>query len=604
MPLLSMSDVTLRAGGTLLVEHGTLTLERGERVCLVGRNGEGKSTLLRLLAGELRADAGEVARERGTVAALLPQVVPERLEGRVGEVVLGGARAEWDASRRELAARRAASLSGLDWDAPCGGLSGGMRRRIWLARALACEPDVLLLDEPTNHLDTAAIEWLENLLRRRAGATLFVTHDRAFLRHVATRVAELDRGRLASWGCGYDEYVRRKEAWLEAEERRNAVADKKLAAEEAWLRRGVKARRTRDEGRVRALERLRAERAARRERTGSMTGAVQEGGLGGRRVLRALGLGKGYGGRWLFRGLDLEVMRGDKLALTGPNGCGKSTLLRVLLGEEAPDEGTVERGTGLEVAYFDQLREQLKDDDTVFDAVAGGDEFVRVEGRRVHVAGYLERFLFRPERLRSPVRVLSGGERSRLMLAKLFTQPANVLVLDEPTNDLDLETLEVLEAMLVEFGGTVLLVSHDREFIDRVATGTLAFEGGERPQEYAGGYSDWLRQRKPTSGGSATAPTSSGSATAEPESPAAAAPAAEKRRKLGNRERKELEALPEKIAALESDLEALQAQMADAAFYRQSPADIRSSRDRASALEAEIAQLYSRWEALENAQSL
>ena len=593
MTLTGMRNVWLRMGGPWLLEGASLVLEKGGRVCLVGRNGEGKSCLLNVLAGSLRPDRGEVFRARDAVASLMPQRVPESLSGRVLDVVAEGTRKEWGAEEREQAARRAASRCGLEAEWRCEGLSGGMRRRVLLARALASDPDVLLLDEPTNHLDTESIEWLERFLARFGGALLFVTHDRAFLRNLATRIVELDRGRLQSWDCGYDRFLERKEAWLEEEERKHALFDKKLAQEEAWLRKGIRARRTRNEGRVRALEALRAERAARRERAGAMTGAVQEAERSGEKVVKAAGIGMEYGGRWLFRGLDATLWRGDKIALLGPNGCGKTTLLRVLLGEVAPKEGSVVHGTGLEVAYFDQLRERLDGEATVFDSVAGGNDTVTVEGRRVHVAGYLERFLFPAGRLRSPVKALSGGERSRLLLARLFARPSNVLVLDEPTNDLDMETLELLEAMLVDYRGTVVATSHDREFVNHWATGTLVFEGGEAPKEYPGGYDDWVRQRGAGTGEASAEREKGGEKRAEDRADAAA------RRRAERSARNELAKLPDRITAAEAELAELQSRMGTGDFHKRGAAEVKETVAQAKALEEEIAGLYQRGEELE-----
>jgi ATP-binding cassette subfamily F protein uup len=589
MALLSLQEVSIRFGGPWLLEGATLNIERGERVCLLGRNGEGKSMLLNLAAGRLAPDAGEVVRARDLTVAMMPQVVPADLAGTVLEVVGRGVRETLDAWHRETQARKVISQMGLEAAADCAALSGGMKRRVLLAQALAGEPDVLLLDEPTNHLDVDAIEWMEGFLSRVPGAILFVTHDRAFLRRLATRIVELDRGRLRSWDCPYDQYLERKAAALEDEERQAAVFDKKLAQEEAWLRRGVKARRTRNEGRVRELMKLRAERAARRDPGGRVQAALQEAGRSGYKVIAATGVGRAWDGRWLFRRLNVEINRGDKVGILGPNGCGKSTLIRVLLGREAPDEGRVEHGTRLEIAYFDQLREALDENRTVFDSVADGNEFVTVNGRRRHVIGYLEEFLFSPERARSPVRVLSGGERSRLLLAKLFAQPVNVLVLDEPTNDLDIETLELIESLLVEYAGTVLLVSHDRQFLNEVVTSTLVFEGGGAVNEYPGGYDDWLAQRK--------APA----ATAAPEAPAPPSSASARPRKRSNRERRELQEIPETLAALEAELDGLHRTMAQADFYRGRPAEIQAATARSAEIPREMDRLYARWAELERA---
>ena len=585
MALLSLQEVSVRFGGPWLLDGATLNVERGERVCLLGRNGEGKSTLLKIAAGRLAPDMGEVVCARDLAVAMMPQVVPDDLAGTVLDVVRRGARPELDVGQRDLQARKTVSLMELDPEAECAALSGGMKRRVLLAQALAAEPDLLLLDEPTNHLDVESIEWLETFLLRFPGAILFVTHDRAFLRKLATRIVELDRGQLRSWACDYDRYLERKAAALADEERQNAVFDKKLAQEEVWLRRGVKARRTRNEGRVRELLKLRSERAARRDLGGSVKATLQEADRSGYKVVVAKGLGRQYDGRWLFRGLDLTICRGDKVGILGPNGCGKSTLIRTLLGQEAPDEGTVAHGTKLEIAYFDQLRAELDENQTVFDSVADGNESVTVDGRRKHVIGYLEEFLFTPERARSPVKVLSGGERSRLLLARLFARPANVLVLDEPTNDLDLETLELIESLLVEYSGTVLLVSHDRQFLNEVVTSTLAFEGAGAINEYPGGYDDWLAQRKVA----APAPD-----------PERAAPAAAKSRKLGNRERKELQELPGRITALESELDELHRRMAEPGFYKNAPADIQTATARTLSIPPELDRLFARWAELEN----
>ena len=587
MALLSLQEIGVRFGGPWLLEGATLNVERGERICLLGRNGEGKSTFLKVAAGLIPPDVGEVVRARNLAVALMPQVVPAELPGRVLETVRQGTRADQDAWHRDAQAKKVVSLMELDGGAECATLSGGMKRRVLLAQALAAEPDVLLLDEPTNHLDVESIEWLESFLIRFPGAILFVTHDRAFLRRVATRIVELDRGQLRSWACGYQQFLERKAAALEDEERQNAVFDKKLAQEEVWLRKGVKARRTRNEGRVRELLKLRAERAARREQSGTVKATLQESGRSGYKVVTAQNLGLAYDGRFLFRGLDTEICRGDKVGILGPNGCGKSTLIRVLLGREAPGEGSVAHGTKLEISYFDQMRAALDEDRTVFDNVADGNEYVTVNGQRKHVIGYLEEFLFAPERSRSPVRVLSGGERSRLLLAKLFARPSNVLVLDEPTNDLDLETLELIEDLLVEYSGTVLLVSHDREFLNEVATSTLVFEGDGAVREYPGGYDDWVAQRK------------AAAAVALIRDEPAKSGAANKPRKLSNQARKELQELPGRITALESELDEWHARMANPNFYKGAPADIQAATARAAEIPPELDRLYARWGELE-----
>jgi ABC transport system ATP-binding/permease protein len=588
MALLSLQEISVRFGGPWLLEGATLNIERGERICLLGRNGEGKSTFLKVASGELTPDAGEVVRSKNLVVAMMPQGMPEDLSGTVLETVRKGVRSNLDDWHRDTQTNKVMSLMELDPEAAFATLSGGMKRRVLLAQALAAEPDVLLLDEPTNHLDVESIEWMENFLSRYPGSILFVTHDRAFLRRLATRIVELDRGQLRSWACGYDQFLERKAAALEDEERQNAVFDKKLAQEEVWVRKGIKARRTRNEGRVRELKKLRTERAARRELGGPVKATLQEARRSGYKVIVADDLARVYDGPFLFRGLTTEICRGEKIGILGPNGCGKSTLIRVLLGQEAPDEGHVEHGTKLEIAYFDQLRAVLDEDQTVFDSVADGNEFVMVNGQRKHVIGYLEEFLFTPSRARSPVKVLSGGERSRLLLAKLFARPSNVLVLDEPTNDLDVETLELIEDLLVEYTGTVLLVSHDRQFLNEVVTSTLVFEGEGAVNEYPGGYDDWVAQRK------AIAPAAV-SARSESIKPPPNRP-----RKLSNKERKALKDLPEQIAALEKELETLHEQMADPEFYKGPPADIQAATTRSAAIPVELDRLFTRWAELDS----
>ncbi len=504
MALLSMRDVSVGFGGALVLENINLQIERGERLGLVGRNGVGKSTLLKIIAGELEPDTGTVIRERGLQVAYLVQEVPEGLAGSVADILAGGLAAseaaptptgENDAWRRRLQMDTIVARMGLDPAADFERLSAGLKRRILLARGLVRDPDIVLLDEPTNHLDIDAIAWLEDYLLRYGGTLVFVTHDRVFLRKLATRIIEIDRGRLIDWVCDYDTFAARKQAILAVETTQAAEFDKKLAQEEAWIRQGIEARRTRNEGRVRALEQLRRQRRDRREQPGSLRMQIQEAERSGRLVIRAEGVGFSYGGQPVVRDFSTTLMRGDKVGIVGPNGSGKTTLLRLLLGELPPQAGTLRHGANLEIAYFDQLRAQLEEDRTVMDNVADGRDFVTVNGRRRHVIGYLADFLFTSERTRVYAGTLSGGERNRLLLARLFARPANVLVLDEPTNDLDLETLELLEDLLLEYEGALLLVSHDRELLNDVVTGTLALEGDGRVGEYAGGYDDWVRQR-------------------------------------------------------------------------------------------------------------
>ena len=583
MALLGLQDVSIAFGGPPVLDHADLWIERGERVCLLGRNGAGKSTLMQLLDGTMRPDAGDVVRQTGATVARLEQEVPDAIEGSTFDVVAAGLGeagrllARYHDAAVRVAAKGggdAAALGqldrlhhaldtagawevqsrvdtvllhlGLDPDAPFASLSGGRKRQAMLARALVRDPDVLLLDEPTNHLDVDAIEWMEEFLISRGATLLFVTHDRAFLRRVATRIVELDRGQLVDWGSDYDAYLERKDAALAAEAREREEFDKRIARETVRLRSSITARRTLNEGRARALDAMRRERAAWRERAGTVKLQAVEAERSGRMVVEARNVSFAHGARPIVRDLTTTIMRGDRVGLVGPNGSGKTTLIRLLLGELAPDAGTIRHGTGLEIAYFDQLRDQLDPDRSVFDSIADGGEWVKVGGEQRHVHGYLQDFLFAPERARTPVRALSGGERNRLLLARLFTRAFNVLVLDEPTNDLDIETLDLLEQLLLEFEGTLLLVSHDREFLDHVVTSTLVMEGNGRVGEYAGGYTDWLRQRP--------APVEAPAVAAR--KPAAAAPASapkpEKRRKLSFKETHELAALPDRIDASEA----------------------------------------------------
>ncbi|HMO05004.1 MAG TPA: ATP-binding cassette domain-containing protein [Kiritimatiellia bacterium] len=588
MALIGLNNVTIAYGGPLLLDGATMHLERRERVCLIGRNGEGKSTLMRILTGAEKPDTGERIIQAGVRVGFLPQEVPGSLPGRVRDVVEAEAPRHEDEWERHERVRLLVERLGLDHEAVYDTLSGGQKRRCLLARALVSEPDVLLLDEPTNHLDLASIEWLETLLLRYPGAILFVTHDRAFLRRLATRIVELDRGRLTSWNHPYDRYLELREEAALAEEKANALFDKKLAQEEVWVRQGIKARRTRNEGRVRALKKLREERRARREVSGTATLEINQAALSGRKVITAERVSYAWGSRPVVRDLSTRIMRGDKIGIIGPNGCGKSTLLKLLLKQLAPDAGTVEHGTQLQIAYFDQHREALDETKSVAENVCGEDTHVVLNGARRHVLSYLQDFLFAPDRSRTPVRALSGGERNRLLLAKLFTRPANLLVLDEPTNDLDMETLELLEDLLVEFPATILLVSHDRAFLNNVVTSTLVFEEHGVVREYVGGYDDWLNQRATPASATATNP-------AIPAAAPAAKPAARESRKLTNRERQELDTLPARIEALETELAALQEKLNDPAFYK-SPADeVKAAADRLPALTADIEAAYARW---------
>jgi ATP-binding cassette subfamily F protein uup len=635
MPLLTLQSVDYGVGGPLLLEHAELSIDAGERIALIGRNGAGKSTLLRLLGGEIRPDGGEVKRQTGVRVATLPQEVPLDLTGTIYDVVLAGlgelgqwlaefhrlshaddfdgdamsavqARIDgargWDADQRVEAMLQ---RMGFDGDVAFDSLSGGMKRRVLLARALVAEPDVLLLDEPTNHLDLEAIDWLEGVLRDWNGCLVFVTHDRRFLRALATRIVEIDRGRLSSWPGDWENYRRRRDERLNAEAQESARFDKLLAQEEIWIRQGIKARRVRDEGRVKRLELMRRERAARREQAGSVKIGLAQAESSGRKVVEAKGASFGYGERVLVDALDTVIWRGDRIGLIGPNGSGKTTLIRLLLGQVEPTAGEVKIGSNLQVAYFDQYRATLREDWNALDNVSEGQEYIEVDGRRKHVLGYLQDFLFSPERARAPITRLSGGERNRLLLAKLFAQPANLLVMDEPTNDLDVETLELLEEMLADWPGTLLLVSHDREFLDRVVTSTLVMEGHGQVGEYIGGYSDWLRQRR---AGITQRAAASPSAPAVDRKPAAAnaasvaasapAPAPAKQR-LGYKDARELAQLPTRIEGLEAQIAAQHAKAADPAFYRQPPASVSDHHARTAALQAELEAAYARWSELD-----
>ena len=599
MPLLTLNDLSHAFGGPPVLDAVNLQIDAGDRVCLVGRNGSGKSTLMRLLADEMKPDTGAFVRAPGLRVARLPQEIPDGVEGTVHDVVAAGLVAESEHEeewQQEVRLENLLERMSLVPTAEFASLSGGLKRRVLLARALAGAPDLLLLDEPTNHLDIASIEWLETFLLEAKLALFFVSHDRTFLKKLATRIVELDRGRLTNWDCDYDTFVIRRDERLAVEERERAQKDKVLAQEEAWIRRGIKARRTRDQGRVARLKEMRAERRARRELAGSATIKVSEAERSGQRVVEALGIDFAYpGGDPLVRGLDLLVGRGDKIGVLGPNGAGKTTLVKVLLGELAPTGGELKQGTRLQVVYLDQLRAQIDGDKTVAENVAEGNDHVFVAGKRKHVISYLEDFLFEPDRARTPARVLSGGERNRLLLARLFTNPANVLVLDEPTNDLDAETLDLLENLLVEFAGTLLLVSHDRDFLDNVVTSTLVAEGGGRWREYVGGYSDYLMERARFA-----PPPAVPNAKPKREKVKAKPP---KPRRLNGREKAELAALPTKIEALETEQTQLTEKLADPALYAERAAEVPAIKARLDAIEEESLAAFARWEELEAIQA-
>jgi len=593
MALITLRDVAVAFGGPPLLDAVDLVIQPRERVCLVGRNGAGKTTLLELIAGGILPDSGEIELGKGVRVRALAQAVPNDMEGTCAAVTAGGLEAGVGAEAGHMV-EAVLSRLGLDPRGETRDMSGGMKRRVMLARALVAEPDLLLLDEPTNHLDIESVRWLEDFLARYEKAVLFVTHDRVFLQRLATRIVDLDRGRLTSYPGDYRSYLERKEKDLEVEAQQQARFDRKLAAEEVWIRQGVRERRTRNEGRVRALHKMREEARERRAATGVARITVSAAGRSGKKVVEARGVAFEYpGGGRLISGLEATVYRGDKVAIIGPNGCGKTTLLRLMLGGLAPVEGEVRLGDNIEVAYLDQLRDQLDPQRTVLENVVEAGDKVFVDGKPVHVITYLKNFLFSGERARTPVWVLSGGERNRLLLAKLFTRPSNVLVLDEPTNDLDAETLDLLEECVLGYSGTVLFASHDRAFIDNVATCTLAFEGGGRISESVGGYSEWLAQAGPR-----------GEADGEGR-PSVADREMRRRdkpggpRKLTYAQGLELDALPGTIEALEERLSTLHAALSDPDLYRRGADDARSLRDDLARLEGELHAAYERWSELE-----
>ncbi len=626
MSLIRFEKVSLAFGHWPLLDNVELQIEPGERVCLVGRNGTGKSTLMHVMRGAIAPDDGNVWRKSGLRVAYLAQDLPVDETRTVFEVItdgleaMGAAMVEYhralqtvmedhsEAAMEALSRAQQALDAGDGWrleqrveevisrldlpaDESLDSLSGGFKRRVLLAQALVLEPDLLLLDEPTNHLDIEGIQWLEEFLRGWNGSLLFITHDRAFLQNLATRIVELDRGALSSWPGDYANYLVKREERLAIEAEHNAKFDKKLAEEEVWIRQGIKARRTRNEGRARALQALRNERMQRREQQGKARLEMSQADASGKLVVEVEDVTVGYGGAPVIRDFSTKIVRGDRIGIIGPNGAGKSTLLKLLLGELAPQQGTVKLGTKLKVAYFDQQRAQLDLDKSVIDNLDLGGDMVSINGREKHVMGYLQDFLFPPQRVRSPVSSLSGGERNRLLLARLFTQPANLLVMDEPTNDLDVETLELLEELLSDYAGTLLLVSHDRAFVDNVVTSTLVLEGEGRVNEYVGGYNDWLRQRK------AAVPGEKPNKPADARAAAGLAPKHAK--KLSYKDKRELESLPAQIEALESEQTSLQEQINEPGFYRQDKAEIDAGLARLEQLQAELATGYQRWEALE-----
>lgn len=626
MNLISLKDICISFGGFPVLDGINLQVETNERICLVGRNGEGKSTLLKILAGKLLPDQGQVSRKPGVKTAMLSQEIELNAKGSVFDIAASGLgeistlfarhsliseklavqnnvslQRELENIHHELdvtdgwTARQKVdavlSLLDLDPEQDFGSLSGGLKRRVMLARALVDKPDLLLLDEPTNHLDIESIRWIENFLLSSDISLLFITHDRFLAKKLATRIFDLDRGKITSWPGDYEKYLQKKEEFLVVETSQQAKFDKKLSSEEKWIRQGIKARRTRNEGRVRALEKMRSVRQERRNKTGNAQIKLHEGESSGKLIVQAKNVSFQYEGVDIIQNFTITILRGDKVGIIGPNGCGKSTLLGLLLGRLNPVSGSIRHGTNQTIAYYDQLRAQLNENETVAQNVGEGKDTICVNGRDKHIIGYLKDFLFTPDRARSPVSVLSGGERNRLLLAKLFSKPANILVLDEPTNDLDIETLELLEELLLEYDGTILLVSHDRAFLNNVVTNTLVFEKDGIIQEYAGGYDDWLKQKNPSENKAGD--------TRQKKKKTKERPKKEAGRKLTFKEKFELQELPGKIEVMESEQQDLVSKLADPAFYQESGEEVAETNKRLAELEKNLETAYGRWEELE-----
>jgi ATP-binding cassette subfamily F protein uup len=616
MPILSVQNILLRFGGPPLLDNVSFDIEAGDRICLVGRNGEGKSTLLKVLTGEMEANSGEIVKKTGLKVSRMIQEIPAHLDGTVRDIVMGRvsvvsggsviSKKVLDDGAHNATAEAILGKTGIDADAPYDSLSGGQKRRVLFARAVAEDPDLLLLDEPTNHLDIPAIQWLEGIVTRLNCAVMFVSHDRAFVRRTATRIFELDRGRVRSWDFPYDKFVQFRDQALAEEEKANALFDKKLAEEEVWIRKGIQARRTRNEGRVRALIKMREERAARRSRTGNVNMQITEADRSGRLVARLKNVSYSYDGNPLINDFSTEISRGDRIGIVGPNGSGKTTLLRLILGELQPESGEVRLGSNLHIAYFDQMRTRLREDKSLIENIGDGQAYITLNGVKRHVLSYLQDFLFSADRARGPISALSGGERNRLLLACLFSHPSNVLVLDEPTNDLDMETLDLLAELLADYNGTVLTVSHDRAFLDSVATGILAIEEGGHVFEAVGGYSDYEANKKIRDKEAAQAARLAAEREAEKQArsnagagAASASPAPAKKKKRSYSEEREYAALPEKIEKLEKESADYQLELSKPEVYTNATLIVELQKKIADD-EALLEQAYERFEALDN----
>ncbi|MCU0820888.1 MAG: ATP-binding cassette domain-containing protein [Spirochaetes bacterium] len=594
MALINLQNITIAFGGAPLLDHLNIQIHTGEKICILGRNGAGKSTMMKIIDGSMAPDSGSILKEREVKTSLLTQEVPDSIYGTIYDVIAGGTDVTGDVHhnldshderKHRLLAEKIISLLSFNPHLRFENLSAGMKRRVMLGRALTADPDIILLDEPTNHLDLDSITWLEDFLIRYERTVLFVTHDRAFLQNIATRIIELDRGRLFDWKCDYRTFIQRKEAWLESEETQNALFDKRLAREEIWIRKGIKARRTRNEGRVRELKKMREERSMRREVQGNVRMDIHQAEKSGRLVIEADNISFGYDTVDIIRDFSTTIMRGDRVGIIGPNGCGKSTLIRVLTDELPARKGTIKTGVRIQKVYFDQMRTLLDEDRTIKENVTDGNEIMDFNGKTRHIIGYLQNFLFTPDMAVVKVKALSGGEKNRLLLAKLFAKPSNLLIMDEPTNDLDLETVELLEELLLEYEGTVLIVSHDRFFLNNVVTSTIVFEGGGELREYVGGYDDWIRQRKPR--------PEKKEKKRIPEKKAAPS------KKITFNERRELETIPARLDKLETAINEIHSLLAEPSFYQKKGELVAETRLKLKNFEDELEGLYKRWEELD-----